>query len=666
MTDQANAKESASAGITMRDYQQEAVQAPIDYWARAPAGASPLVVMPTGSGKSVVLGETCRILVQEYGCRVVVATHRKELVTQDARAIKAVWPAAQVGVWSAGLGKTQWAAPIVVCGVQTAGRRAKNLGWRDVLIIDEAHLVSPDSSTQYGKMIGTLRNENADLRLIGYTATPFRVGQGLLTQGDDSLFDSVCCNVVVARLIKDGWLSNVVTGYATAKIDLTDVGLRGGEFALADLALASDVDSINGAVIDDVGKALAGGRKSAMIFGVSVDHAKRLRGLAQMAGYSSACVTGETDPRERERILLDFKARKVQVLTSCDVLTTGFDAPVVDVIALVRATMSPGLYVQMVGRGMRLADGKTDCLLLDYGGNIARHGPIDDVRIPRPKGKGDPLFKACPECHAKVPVAARSCPHCDHDFPAPEEKVRKANPEPSKLPALRGQISGNADGTKVKVAVGAIEYARHIKRDNPGAPPTLRIDYWEDEGDGALSVSKKICSEWVCIEHDPENFAGRKARQWWAENVGCRFPDSVDAALDLLRGGYMARVVAIDLDRSDPKWPRVTRLYQDYHTPHGDDDEGAEEGDAARACAERAGAPCAGCSSVTASVAITWKDDSLGRRLYFLRCSHCQGNHTGKWLPHTTGIAAAATPPTTTDAPTASAFSFDIDEELPF
>jgi DNA repair protein RadD len=553
--------------MKLRDYQQEAVDAVFSYWDRAPSTperpASPLIVMPTGSGKSPTLGELTRRLVQDYSARVVIATHRAELIVQDARAVRSVWPQAPIGVYSAGLGARD-VREITICGVQSIVRRPEILGARDVMIIDEAHLISPDDGTSYQRVIGHLREVNPDMRCVGFTATPYRLGQGYLTEGDDALFTSIAYDVDVKRLIKDGWLSPVVTGYATAQIDLSEVGVRMGEFAAKDLEMASDVDSINGKVADDVEKALAVGRTSAMIFGTSVAHAKRLRNEIHMRGLSCAVITGETPRDERDEIIGRFKSRSLQVLSSCDVLTTGFDAPVVDVLAIVRPTMSPSLYVQMVGRGMRITDGKSDCLLLDYGGNIARHGPIDDIKV-KPKGKGDGKAptKVCPQCAATCAASSSVCDHCGYQWPAPE---RKANDKASNLPVLS---IPKVEEPPTRYDVGAVEWHLHRKMGDDTAPPTLRIDYYPvDDGFGMM---RKIASEWLCFDHDPGGFAWRKAQQWWADHTTAREPASVDDAIALLDSGYLRPVVAIEA-KKDGKWLRVVGWTHGEARQPGDDD----------------------------------------------------------------------------------------------
>jgi DNA repair protein RadD len=560
--------------MKLRDYQQEAVDAVFAYWDRAPSTperpASPLIVMPTGSGKSAVIGELVRVLVQDCAARVVVASHRSELLVQDAKAIRSMFPGADIGIVSAGLGRREYGHAITVGGVQSIARKPDLLGHVDVFIIDEAHLISPKEGTQYHATIAVLRVRNPDMRLIGTTATHYRLQQGYLTEGEDALFTSVCYTTDIVKLIKAGWLSHITTGYATASIDLKGVAVRAGEYASNDLELASDVDKINDAVAADVKKALDAGRTSALVFGTSVAHAARLRNALQMAGVSTETITGDTSRDQRDRVIAAFKARKLACITSCDVLTTGFDAPVVDVLALVRATMSPSLYVQMVGRGMRIAEGKTDCLLLDYAGNIARHGPIDDVKVkPKSKGGGDAPVKICPQCMALCAASARSCDHCGFEFPAP---TRKANDRASTLPALSIDMPPPAPKKPpVRHEVGNVEWARHQKFGDDAAKPTLRIDYFPP---GDLAV-RKIVSEWVCLEHEEGGFAWRQADKWWALHVGTDTPATIDDAIAVLEAGYLKPVIAV-VTQKDGKWDRVLEvIHGEARQPGEDDDEPA-------------------------------------------------------------------------------------------
>lgn len=552
--------------MKLREYQRDAVDAVIAYWERG--GLHPLIEIPTGGGKTAVLGELTRFVVQDCGGRVVIATHRAELIDQDAAAVRRMWPEAPVAVWSASLNKRGVAA-ITVCGVQTVAKKSAQLGNVDVLIVDEAHLIPPEGNGQYQTLVKGLRQINPGLRIVGLTATPHRLGQGYLTQGPTALFTSIVYRCDVAKLIADGFLSPLVTGAVSTQIDTSQVAVRMGEFAARDLELAADIGEVTERVADDVHEALQAGRTSALLFGCSVAHANHLADAVRARGHSCEVITGETETMVRQAIIGRFRRRELAALASCDVLTTGFDAPVVDVLAIVRATQSVSLYQQIVGRGMRIADGKQDCIVLDYGGNVARHGPVDNVTVKaraEKKGDGEAPTKTCATCCAEQPAAARVCSECDTEFPPPE---KKANTQASNLPILStgGLTPSKPVATRHEIA--RVKFALHRKKSGDG-PPTLRVDYYAEIDTLDMgAVPTKVASEWVCIEH--EGFAGSKARAWWRDHVsGPAFPASVIDAVEALEAGYMRPVVAIGTV-PDGEYTRISVIEHGPAREPGDD-----------------------------------------------------------------------------------------------
>ncbi len=560
--------------MKLRPYQQEAVAAVIAYWERG--GLHPLIEIPTGGGKSAVLGELARFIVQDCGGRVVVATHRSELIDQDSAAIRRVWPEAPLAIWSASLNKRGVAA-ITVCGVQTVAKRAKELGNVAVLIVDEAHLIPPDGDGQYQTLVKGLRAINPGLRIVGLTATPHRLGQGYLTQGHGALFTSIAYRCNVASLIADGYLSPLVTGAVSTQIDTSQVATRMGEFAARDLELAADINEITERVADDVHEAIQAGRTSALLFGCSVAHANHLADAVRDRGHSCEVITGETDTMIRQAIIGRFRRRELTALASCDVLTTGFDAPVVDVLAIVRATQSTSLYQQIVGRGMRVAEGKTDCIVLDYGGNVARHGPVDDVKIkekPSRKGDGVAPVKTCPVCAAEQAASVRVCSECDSEFPPPE---KKGNAQASNLPVLSTGPLTSSKPVATRHIISRVKFAVHRKKHDTEASPTMRVDYYVDADVLDLgAVPTKVASEWVCIEHD--GFAGNKARAWWKAHVdGPGFPGSTEDAVTLCETGYMRPVLAITTI-PDGDYTRVATIEHKPSREPGDDEDIVNDG----------------------------------------------------------------------------------------
>lgn len=531
----------------LRPYQQRTVDDTIAAWR---AGMqNPLAVLPTGAGKSRVLGALAGYVAARGG-RALVLAHRKELVTQNAKACQIMAPGVEVGVFCAALNRRE-VGQITVASRDSIARWVPLLGRIDLAIVDEAH-VSPE---KYRKLIGEIREKRPGAQLCGLTATPYNAQQGYLHTCPDALFGGVSSTVGVRELLDDGYLCPIITGEAHAQIKTEGLHTRLGEFVAKELECAADIDEVTAAVASDVAGALARGRTSALLFGVSVAHAHHLADALRDKGVSVGVITGETDGKERDRLIAAFRAREIQAICSMDVLTTGFDAEVIDVIAIVRPTLSTVLYVQMVGRGLRLVDGnignlptaderraaiaassKPTCLLLDYGGNIARHGPIDNVRVRevRGKGEGEAPIKVCPECYRACPAGLRTC-QCGHEFPPPE---KKANKQASRLAVVGGDITRHTDV--------AITYALHRKRGDPTARPKLRVTYADAAG--------TLASEYVDIEGT--DWAGERAWRWWVKRVGGEPPATVaEAVAYLLNKG--ARPVAWVETRRNGKYHDV-------------------------------------------------------------------------------------------------------------
>jgi DNA repair protein RadD len=262
-----------------------------------------------------------------------------------------------------------------------------------------------------------------------------------------------------------------------------------------------------------------------LIFASGIKHGEHIvRVLAQQHGIECGFVTGETPTRERDAVLGRFRRGELKYLCNVNVLTTGFDSPHIDCVALVRPTLSPGLYYQMVGRGFRLHPGKQNCLVLDFGGNVLRHGPVDDLRI-KPVGNGDGAApaKECPECLALIAAGYATCPQCGYVFPPPDRNKHEA--KASEAGILSGQI------TDVEYEVRDTTYSVHTKRDAPpDAPKTMRVDY-------RLGLNHWQ-SEFVCFEH--EGYARQKAVAWWRQRSPDPVPDTAERGVEIAAGGGVA------------------------------------------------------------------------------------------------------------------------------
>jgi DNA repair protein RadD len=496
--------------LSLRSYQRAAIEALYDYFAASTG--NPLVVMPTGTGKSVCIAGFVREAVAAYAdTRVLVLTHVRELIQQNFSALLRAWPEAPAGIYSAGLSRRDIRAQVLFAGIQSIHRHAFQVQRCDLVLIDEAHLLGRGDSGMYRSFLKQLDEINAGLlKVVGFTATPYRLDSGLLHEGKDRLFTDIAYEVPVLDMIQQGYLSAVVPKQTETQLDVGGVGTRGGEFIAKDLEAAVDRDEVTRAAVAEIVQH-GDGRGSWLIFCSGVAHARHVRDAIREHGVACETVTGDTPVPERDGILAAFKAGRLRCVTNANVLTTGFDAPGTDLIALLRPTKSVGLYVQMVGRGTRLAEGKDDCLVLDFAGNTARHGPIDTVdgRKKEPAGDGEAPIKVCPECQTINHASARHCIECDHKFPPPAVKV---------APKAASNALLSIQQQPIWLDVSQVFYARHEK---PGKPASLRVTY---------RCGLVQHSEWVCLEHT--GYPREKAVGWWRRRAPeLPVPSSIEDAL---------------------------------------------------------------------------------------------------------------------------------------
>lgn len=524
--------------MQLREYQHEAVAAAFAHFPAAyGTDDHGLVVMPTGSGKSVVIAEIVRqALAANPESRILCLTHVKELVQQNAAKAHAL--GVPTGIYSAGLRLKQLDQPFTMASVQSVYRA--DLPHHDLLIVDECHRIPRDGEGMYRRTIENLRAVNPNLIVLGFTATPFRAdGSGYLHKGDGALFQSVIYEVGMPELIAAGYLARPACKRTLITYDLDGVATRAGDYAKGELerAIASQEDVTRDALEEATRR--APDRQHWLVFCVSVAHAHYAAAHLATLGIECGVVTGQTPPAERDELVRRFRSGELRALANVFVLTTGFDAPETDCLVILRPTKSPVLWVQMVGRGMRPAPQKTDCLVLDYGENVWRLGTVADpiVRTSSGDGSGIPPMKGCPECEEMMPAGKRECPGCGYIFPPPKsELAASAAPSPVYV-----------DSEPVEFEVTSTAYSRHEKA---GKTPSMRVTY-------TCGLATFI-SEWVCVEH--EGFARRKATTWWALRGGERpCPDTVDEALD--RAPYELRtpgLIRVKYEETDKgKFPRV-------------------------------------------------------------------------------------------------------------
>lgn len=367
--------------LELRPYQRAAIDGLYDYWS-SKKGDNPLIVSPTGSGKSLIIAHLVKDAMSFPGTRVLVLTHVKELLEQGATELLNLYREADVGFYSASLKKKMLHRAVTFAGIQSIHKRAFDMiPPPDLVIVDECHLIPRSDSTRYNKFLSDLKLANPAVKIVGLTATPYRLDSGWLHKGEGAIFDGIAYDIPVADLMEQGFLAPVVSKAGARKIDLSEVGHRGGEFIESELAkAASDPELVRETVAEIV--QYGADRKAWLIFACGVIHANMIRDEFQAHGIEAHVVTGADGMTERAEKIERFRRGAYKCLINVNVLTTGFNVPHVDLIGIVRATESAGLYVQIVGRGTRLAPGKTDCLA-EGQKVLTNHGliPIEDIEL---------------------------------------------------------------------------------------------------------------------------------------------------------------------------------------------------------------------------------------------------------------------------------------------
>jgi DNA repair protein RadD len=547
--------------MQLRLYQRDAVEAVYDFLRRR--DDNPCVVIPTGGGKTPVIATICRDAVNLWNGRVVILAHVKELLEQAADKLRAIAPDVPVGIYSAGLKRKDLGYAVTIAGIQSIYQRACDLGSVDLVIVDEAHLIPPDGEGMYRQFLADAKVVNPNVRVIGLTATPFRMKTGTICAPENFL-NEICYEIGVRELIVQGWLSQLRTKAGAAKVDTSELHVRGGEFIPGEVEDLMDTDALVDAACAEVIEHTKD-RRSVLIFASGVRHGEHVaRVLRGRHGVECGFVEGNTPRKERDDLIGRFKRGELKYLANVNVLTTGFDAPNVDCVALLRPTLSPGLYYQMVGRGFRLHPGKTDCLVLDFGGNVLRHGPVDHIKVrePNASGGGEAPAKECPQCHAVIAAGYATCPECGYEFPPPERQKHDATASSEGI--LSGQTS------RWDETVSEVSYHIHYKRDDPsgGAPPTMRVEY--------QCGLNRWFREWVCLEHS--GYARQKAEAWWRARSNEPVPGTVEEAVDLANAGALASTTRITVEKkAGEKFDRIVGHALGAKPPRLESEEGLPE-----------------------------------------------------------------------------------------
>ncbi|BDR18586.1 MULTISPECIES: DEAD/DEAH box helicase [Vibrio] len=384
---------------TLRPYQADSVKAVIHYFRKHSTPA--VIVLPTGAGKSLVIAELARLAKG----RVLVLAHVKELVEQNHAKYEGY--GLKGSIFSAGLGRKETDQQVVFASVQSVVRNLDSFKNQfSLLVIDECHRVPDDKNSSYQKVITHLRELNPGIKVLGLTATPYRLGMGWIyqyhTRGqvrteEPRFFRDCIFELPIRYLLDENFLTPArmmdapVLSYDFSQLKPANTG----RYKEAEMDMVIDKAKRATPQIVEQIMQYARERQGVMIFAATVRHAQEIHSL--LPEGETEIVIGDTPTPERDAIIQAFKNRQIKYLVNVSVLTTGFDAPHVDLIAILRPTESVSLYQQIVGRGLRLSDGKSECLVLDYAGNsYDLYQP--EVGDPKPDSDSEIITIPCPAC----------------------------------------------------------------------------------------------------------------------------------------------------------------------------------------------------------------------------------------------------------------------------
>lgn len=505
----------------LRDTQARALQELDEWFGNHPTG-NPIVSACVGAGKSILIAELCRRSIP-FGARILILAPNKELLEQNLEKLEKSLRDADIrsiAVISASAGRKDCAIgkSVIIGTVGSLIKKPAALGRLDLIVIDECHRVSRTETGQYRQLISACMAFNPALRVVGFTGTPIRGNGVWLHSGDERLFTAIASSITIRESLALGHLSPLITLDTGLHIDAGDARMgNNGDFVLGDIARRLDIRELNESVVNSIvqhGQA----RKKWLVFASSISHAEHLAELINQAGYSVGLVTGETPKGQRNRIVTLFKEGRLRCICNVDVLTTGFDVPDLDMIALVRNTRSPVLYVQIAGRGLRIAPDKADCLWLDFTDTTSVMGPVDKVtghdEVKTRLREGDvQTHKACPQCKTLMPLSATRCPNEDCGYELP------------RIPAINSYASDADILSRIRIknyTVSATTYAAHSR---PGKKPSMKVSYWVG--------MRVMCNEFICLEHN--GFPKAKAIDWWqsrAFNPILPIPRTVSDAIE--------------------------------------------------------------------------------------------------------------------------------------
>lgn len=534
--------------MKLRFYQQECVDSIFEYFNEN--SGNPLCCLPTGTGKSVIIAAFIKAVIESYQYeKIIMLTHVGELVKQNFEKLESLCPTVSSGIHCSELKRKDSRNQIIYGTIQSVAATLKSkgniFGHFSLMLVDEAHMIDDKETSMYNFAISMFKEVNPNLKVIGFTATPYRMRSGRLNEG--GLFTDICYDITQTdkfnKLIELGFLARLIPKPTKLKLDLSEVKMRMGDYNQTQVDGLVDNYETTYAAIQEL-LYYGDDYKSWLIFANSIKHAEHINEVLNANGILSDVSHSKMGNSHNKEVIDRFKSGELRALVNKDKLTTGFDHPNIDLIAVFRPTMSVGLWVQMLGRGTRPIEGKDHCLVLDFAGNTERLGPINNPVIPekREKGDGSCPVKICPSCNTYQHTSVRQCELCGFDFPFNFE---------NKLENRSSNLKLIDDGIKEpdvieEFNIDNVYYEKHEKRRRNGtliSPPSLKVTY---------VCGDKSFNEWVCLENS--GYAGDKAKKWWFERNLEKAPVSVDAAIDKT---YSLRKPKKLFVKTNSKYPEV-------------------------------------------------------------------------------------------------------------
>ena len=507
-----------------RYYQIDADKAVWKYLDKVPDG-HPLVALPTGSGKT----PTMRLILRSIYARhddcvnVLVVSHDKRILRQNAKTFEGI---KDVAINSSGLGRREY-GQLTVAGIQSIYNDSM-ISMFDYIIIDEAHTIPQSESSMYRKLFA---NAGKHTR-IGLTATPYRTGQGYIV-GEDHMFTKIVIDFTFGskftKLVKEGFISNLTINNTQIKLDTSEIHMQGGDYNLKEMSTAFNRKAITNSALDEM--VMKGvNRKKWLVFAIDIDHAENIADRLNELGIFAMVVHSKNE-FDNDFVLEQFNRSIVRCVVGVGMLTTGYDQPDIDLIGLLRPTQSPGLHVQMIGRGLRVFPGKDDCLVLDYAGNTERLGPINRIKPykkSKSSGGGEPIIKTCEVCDTMVPPMTKICPKCGTEF-----KFKQL------IQGSSGDMGVIADSSMRWFKVSDVSYSKHKK---PGGTPLIKVRYY---------CGLRTFDDWIAPLHVG---AARTFANIWLKKRGVRNTGVLNDIIATLDNTEMPKRIKVDLE---DKYPQV-------------------------------------------------------------------------------------------------------------